>query len=108
MIEVVIYVRVSTNRQQWSQTLEHQLARLREWVTAQTDWHLAEAHIYRDDGYSGAKLNRPGLDALCDRAALGVFARVSAPPPNPWGRGGICTHADRQAHAPGALSQNPQ
>jgi site-specific DNA recombinase len=75
-MEVALYVRVSTNRQQQQQTLEHQLARLREHSMMQPDWHLADDHVYRDDGYSGAKLNRPGLDRLRDRAALGAFERV--------------------------------
>ena len=75
-MEVALYVRVSTTRQQQTQTIEQQLARLREYVVTQPEWHLAEEHIYRDDGYSGAKLNRPGLDRLRDRAALAVFERV--------------------------------
>ena len=75
-MEVALYVRVSTTRQQQTQTIEQQLTRLREYVATQPDWHLAEEHIYRDDGYSGGKLNRPGLDRLRDRAALAVFARV--------------------------------
>ena len=54
--------RVSTNRPQQQQTIAQQLARLREHIAMQPDWHLADDHIYRDDGYSGAKLNRPGLD----------------------------------------------
>ena len=52
-MEVALYVRVSTTRQQQTQTIEQQLARLREYVATQPDWHLAEEHIYRDDGYSG-------------------------------------------------------
>src|SRR5712691_9082627 len=75
-MEVALYVRVSTNRQQQQQTIEQQLARLREHIMMQPDWHLADDHVYRDDGYSGAKLNRPGLDRLRDRAALGAFERV--------------------------------
>ena len=75
-MEVALYVRVSTTRQQQTQTIEQQLARLREYVVTQPEWHLAEEPIYRDDGYSGAKLNRPGLDRRRDRAALAVFARV--------------------------------
>jgi site-specific DNA recombinase len=75
-------VRVSTNRQQQHQTIEHQLSRLWEWVATQADWHLAEEHIYRDDGYSGAKLSRPGLDALRDHATLGVFERVLVTAPD--------------------------
>jgi len=31
---------------------------------------LDECHVYRDDGYSGAGLGRPGLDRLRDHAAL--------------------------------------
>src|SRR4029453_6057581 len=82
MMEVALYARVSTNRQQQQQTIEHQFSRLREHVAMQSDWHLAEEHIYRDDGYSGAKLNRPGLDQLRDRAAMGAFERVLVTAPD--------------------------
>src|SRR5262245_2681039 len=75
-MEIARYVRVSTNRQQHTQTIEQQLARLRAAVATHPDWHLTEEHIYRDDGYSGAKLNRPGLDCLRDRAAFAAFERV--------------------------------
>ena len=80
-MEVALYVRVSTTRQQHTQTIEQQVARLQEYVTMQPDWHVAEEHIYRDDGYSGAKLQRLGLDRLRDRAALAAFAqvRITAP-----------------------------
>ena len=73
-MEIALYVRVSTNRQQQTQTIEQQLDRLRTAVASQPDWHLAEKHIYRDDGYSGAKLSRPGLDRLRDHAAMAAFA----------------------------------
>ena len=59
-----------------TQTIEQQLARLQEYVAMQPDWHVAEEHIYRDDGYSGATLKRPGLDRLRDRAALAAFEQV--------------------------------
>ena len=59
---VALDVRVSTTRPQQTPTIEPQLARLRESVVTPPEWHLAEAHIDRDDGYSGAQLNRPGLD----------------------------------------------
>jgi site-specific DNA recombinase len=75
-MEVALYVRVSTTRQQQTQTIEQQMARLREHLATHPDWHLAEEHIYRDDGYSGAKLNRPGLDRLRDRAAMAGFERI--------------------------------
>src|SRR3989441_7274479 len=75
-MEVALYARVSTPRQQQQQTIEHQLRRLRDDVATQSEWHVADEHIYRDDGYSGAKLNRPGLDRLRDRAAMAAFECV--------------------------------
>jgi site-specific DNA recombinase len=74
-MKVAVYVRVSTLRQQQAQTIEQQLERLLTHIAAQ-GWHLAEEHIFRDDGYSGAKLNRPGLDSLRDRAAMAEFEMV--------------------------------
>jgi site-specific DNA recombinase len=71
-MRVAIYVRVSTQRQAQTQTIEQQIARLRAHIDAQ-GWVLEPEHVYRDEGYSGAKLNRPGLDSLRDRAALNEF-----------------------------------
>jgi site-specific DNA recombinase len=68
--------RVSANRQQQTQTIDQQLERLQAHVAAHPDWQLTEAHIYRDDGYSGAKLNRPGLEQPRDQAALAAFELV--------------------------------
>ena len=56
-MEVALYVRVSTTRQQQTQTIEQQLARLREYVATQPEWHLAEAHIYRDEDRKSTRLN---------------------------------------------------
>ena len=76
MVRVAFYVRVSTERQQQAQTIEQQVARLREYLASQSGWQVEEGHIFRDDGYSGAKLSRPGLDALRDQAARAAFDRV--------------------------------
>jgi site-specific DNA recombinase len=76
MIQVALYVRVSTRGQQHAQTIDQQLARLRAHVATHPDWQLSVAHIYRDDGYSGAKLNRPGLDRLRDQARAAQFTHV--------------------------------
>ena len=81
-MEVALYVRVSTTRQQQTQTIEQQRARLREYVVTPPEWPLAEEHIYRDAGYRGAKLNRPGLDRRRARAALAVLARVRMTAPD--------------------------
>ncbi len=75
-MEIALYTRVSTSRQQQTQTIEQQLDRLRAKVAMEPNWHLAEDHVYRDDGYSGASLNRPGLDRLRDHAALGALEVV--------------------------------
>jgi site-specific DNA recombinase len=66
---------VSTLRQQQAQTIEQQLERLKAHVAIQ-GWNLTDEHIFRDDGYSGAKLNRPGLDSLRDRAGMAEFELV--------------------------------
>src|SRR5262245_61044688 len=68
-MRVAVYARVSTTRQAQAQTIEQQLDRLRGAV-AERGWELGEQHVYRDDGYSGAALGRPGLDRLRDHAAL--------------------------------------
>ena len=71
-MRAAIYVRVSTYGQVEKQTIEQQIERLQEHI-AEKGWHLAAEHVYRDEGYSGAKLARPGLDSLRDRAALAEF-----------------------------------
>ena len=37
---------------------------------------LSQEHIFRDDGYSGATLKRPGLDRLRDRVSAGKVTRL--------------------------------
>ena len=75
-MQIAIYARVSTPRQQQHQTIDQQLERLSTYIAQHPDWHLASENIFPDDGYSGAKLNRPGLDRLRDRAALAAFSLV--------------------------------
>jgi site-specific DNA recombinase len=68
-MRAAVYARVSTTRQAQAQTIEQQLDRLHA-AAAGRGWALDEQHVYRDDGYSGASLGRPGLDRLRDHAAL--------------------------------------
>jgi site-specific DNA recombinase len=68
-MRAAVYARVSTTRQAQAQTIEQQLDRLRAAVAGR-GWVLDDQHVYRDDGYSGARLGRPGLDRLRDHAAL--------------------------------------
>ncbi|HEX6269995.1 MAG TPA: recombinase family protein, partial [Anaerolineales bacterium] len=74
-MRIAVYVRVSTSHQTQTQTIEQQLERLRAHIESQ-GWQLAEEHIFRDDGFSGSALNRPGLDGLRDRAASGELDLV--------------------------------
>src|SRR5215217_383779 len=81
-MRVALYARVSTESQQARGTIGSQLAVLRERVGAEGEEVVAE---FCDDGHSGARLDRPGLDALRDAAEAGLIERV-------W-----CLSADRLA-----------
>ena len=72
-MRVAAYARASTDRQAETQTIEQQVERLVAYARQQ-GWVLAAEHIYRDDGYSGARLDRPALDRLRDAVANGVIA----------------------------------
>lgn len=74
-MRAALYVRVSTPGQAQAQTIEQQVTRLCAAVQ-QRGWTLEERHVYRDEGYSGVSLNRPGLDALRDQAALAAYEVV--------------------------------
>jgi site-specific DNA recombinase len=70
-----MYVRVSTTQQVQTQTIDQQVDRLRAHSQAQ-GWVWHDAHLFRDDGYSGASLRRPGLDRLRDLVATASVDRV--------------------------------
>src|SRR6266545_3784017 len=58
-----IYARVSSARQQQQDTIASQVAALVDY--AQThDYHVSPQHVYQDEGYSRASLDRPALDRL--------------------------------------------
>src|SRR3954470_23663019 len=80
-MRIAIYVRVSTQRQAQTQTIEQQIDRLRTHLQAQ-GWPLPEGDIFRDDGYSGASLKRPGLDRLRDRAAMASLDTIFTTDPD--------------------------
>jgi site-specific DNA recombinase len=83
-VKVALYARVSTERQAERGTIGSQLQVLREHITA-SGHELAGEYV--DDGQSGARLDRPGLDALRDAAEAGLFELV-------W-----CLSPDRLARA---------
>jgi len=80
-MRTAVYVRVSTSRQAQTQTIEQQLERLGTHLQAHSE-ELANAAIFRDDGYSGATLNRPGLDRLRDAVRAGEIERLLVTDPD--------------------------
>ena len=80
-MRVAIYARVSTERQERQQTIDSQLDALRSWVTS-NGHTLDETHVFRDEGYSGARLDRPGLDALRDIVRDGAVECVAVLSPD--------------------------
>jgi site-specific DNA recombinase len=83
-MRVALYARVSTERQAERGTIGSQLEQLRSHIAAAGHELVGE---YVDDGHSGARLNRPGLDGLRDAAEAGLFEQV-------W-----CLSPDRLARA---------
>jgi site-specific DNA recombinase len=81
-MRVALYVRVSTDQQQHAQTIEQQVSQLHSYVAAHAGWTVAAERVFRDDGHSGAKLDRPGLDALRDQAARAAFDVVLVTTPD--------------------------
>ncbi|KAA0576147.1 recombinase family protein [Azospirillum sp. B21] len=75
-MRAAIYARVSTERQERQQTIDSQLAALRAWADAGAH-ELRDCHIFRDEGYSGARLDRPGLDGLRDAVRDGEVEVVA-------------------------------
>ena len=65
-----IYARVSSERQREAHTIASQTAALVEWATT-LDLEVPRDWIFEDDGYSGATLERPGLERVRDLAAAG-------------------------------------
>jgi len=72
-MRVAIYARVSTENQETRGTIGSPLAGLRARVASEGQELVAE---FCDDGYSGARLDRPGLDAVRDAAEAGVIEAV--------------------------------
>jgi site-specific DNA recombinase len=70
-----IYTRVSSDRQKEDHTIASQTAALIEY--AQTHGYAVPPEwTFQDEGYSGATLVRPGLEALRDLSAEGQIAAV--------------------------------
>ncbi len=72
-MRVALYCRVSTDEQTQGRTIESQIKELESLAQAR-GYVVAEKYI--DDGWSGALLSRPALDALRDDAGKHLFEGV--------------------------------
>src|SRR6476469_9486192 len=70
-----IYTRVSSDRQKEDHTIASQTAALIEYAQTQ-GYTVPPEWIFQDEGYSGATLVRPGLEALRDLSAEGQIGAV--------------------------------
>jgi site-specific DNA recombinase len=70
-----IYARVSSEQQREAHTIASQTAALIE-LARTLDVEVPKAWVFEDDGYSGATLERPGLERVRDLAAEGQIQMV--------------------------------
>ncbi len=70
-----IYARVSSDKQKEERTIDSQIASLVEY--AQSEGYLVpEEWIFKDEGYSGSTLDRPGLERLRDLISEGQIDTI--------------------------------
>ncbi len=69
------YARVSTEKQEKEQTIQSQLDALRR-AAGEGGLEIPPEWYFADEGYSGALLDRPGLDRLRDLASEGAIEAV--------------------------------
>ena len=70
-----LYARVSSDRQKENHTIASQVAALTQYAETK-GYMIPPEWQFLDDGYSGATLVRPGLEALRDLAAEGQIQTV--------------------------------
>ena len=76
-----IYARVSSEQQREENTIASQTAALIEFAKKH-DLEVPEEWVFEDEGYSGATLERPGLERVRDLAAEGLIQVVVAYAPD--------------------------
>ena len=121
-----IYARVSSEQQREEHTIASQTAALIEFAQSH-DLEVPKEWVFEDEGFSGAILERPGLERVRDLAAEGqiqVAARLCTGPtepqvrvPNPadrrvrsaWSRDSLCEGAagrERRRSATGSVPRH--
>ena len=77
----VIYARVSSEQQREENTIASQTAALIEFAKSH-ELEVPREWVFEDEGYSGATLERPGLERVRDLAAEGQIQVVLAYAPD--------------------------
>src|SRR5262245_40627609 len=74
------YARVSTERQEQQESIGSQVEAVQQ-AAAKVGYELPTEFLFIDDGYSGARLDRPALDRLRDLVSEGAIevVLISAP-----------------------------
>jgi site-specific DNA recombinase len=80
-----IYARVSSEQQREENTIANQTASLIEFAKSH-DLEVPQEWVFEDEGYSGAILERPGLERVRDLAAEGQIQVVLPYSPDRWSR----------------------
>ena len=73
--QVALYARVSSDRQKEEGTIESQVEAL-QLEAKNRNWQIPDEWIFRDEGYSGANLDRPALERLRDLVYEGQLETV--------------------------------
>jgi len=75
MKTAAIYTRVSSDQQKENKTIESQIEALLSFAT-EKGYVVPKEYIFKDEGYSGAMLVRPGLERVRDLSAEGQLQAV--------------------------------
>jgi site-specific DNA recombinase len=75
MIPAAIYARVSSDRQKEKQTIDSQIAILLKHVE-ENGYIVPSELVFKDEGYSGSTLVRPGLERLRDLTSGGQISTI--------------------------------
>ena len=80
-MRTAIYARISTVTHSQQHSIEEQIERLHTHMLSRGVL-AADEHVFRDEGRSGATLNRPALDRLRDHVRLGDYDHILVTSPD--------------------------
>src|ERR1700758_3181706 len=101
-----IYARVSSEQQREENTIASQTASLIEFAKSH-DLEVPAEWVFEDEGYSGATLERPGLERVRDLAAEGQIQVGLAYSPDRLSRKYVDRRLDQRSRWIPTLGRNP-